>query len=128
VRLADHRHNLARAAQLGMCRPDMATRDPLALAGRVGWRATTPDRLPLVGPPVDRTAFGAARQSGRPRLDGLRHVPRCQDARHGLFVYSGLGSRGITSAALGAQVLAAWITGAPCPVEAALRDALDPAR
>ncbi|WP_338415749.1 FAD-dependent 5-carboxymethylaminomethyl-2-thiouridine(34) oxidoreductase MnmC [uncultured Sphaerotilus sp.] len=128
VRLADHRHNLARAAQLGICRPDLATQDTLAPEGRVGWRASTPDRLPLIGPPVDRLAFDAARQTGRTRLDGLRHVPRCQGAGHGLFVYSGLGSRGITSAALGAQVLAAWITGAPFPVEAALRDALDPAR
>jgi tRNA 5-methylaminomethyl-2-thiouridine biosynthesis bifunctional protein len=81
----------------------------------------------VIGPPVDRTAFDAARQSGRTRLDGLRHVPRCHGASHGLFVHAGLGSRGITSAALGAQVLAAWVTGAPFPVEAALRDALDPA-
>jgi tRNA 5-methylaminomethyl-2-thiouridine biosynthesis bifunctional protein len=128
VRLADHRHNLARAAQLGICAPDMASQESVAATGRVGWRATTSDRLPVIGPPVDRLAFDAARQSGRTRLDSLRHVPRCQGARHGLFVYSGLGSRGITSAALGAEVLAAWVTGAPFPVEAALRDALDPAR
>lgn len=127
VRLADHQHNLARAAQLGICLPDMAARETMATAGRVGWRATTPDRLPVIGPPVDRTAFDAARQNGRTRLDGLRHVPRCHGASHGLFVHAGLGSRGITSAALGAQVLAAWVTGAPFPVEAALRDALDPA-
>jgi len=128
VRLADHRHNLARAAQLGICLPDTAALETLALVGRVGWRATTPDRLPLIGPPIDPSGLDAARQTTRTRLDGLRHRPRCQDARHGLFVYSGLGSRGITSAALGGQVLAAWITGAPCPVEAALRDALDAAR
>ncbi|MEX8494921.1 FAD-dependent 5-carboxymethylaminomethyl-2-thiouridine(34) oxidoreductase MnmC [Sphaerotilus sp.] len=124
VRLADHQHNLARATRLGICLPGTAALETIEPEGRVGWRATTPDRLPMIGPPLDRTACDAARQSGRIRLDQLRHVPRC----HGLFVCSGLGSRGITSATLGAQVLAAWITGSPFPVEAALRDALDPAR
>jgi tRNA 5-methylaminomethyl-2-thiouridine biosynthesis bifunctional protein len=129
VRLSDHLRNLERAAQLGLCPVDLAHGDGLATAtGRVGWRATTPDRLPLIGPPLDRSACDAARRGGRTRMDALRHLPRCQGADHGLFVFTGLGSRGVTSAALGAQMLAAWITGAPFPVEAALRDALDPAR
>jgi tRNA 5-methylaminomethyl-2-thiouridine biosynthesis bifunctional protein len=46
----------------------------------------------------------------------------------GLFVLTGLGSRGLTTAPLAAEVLAAWVTGAPMPVDARLRDALDPAR
>ena len=106
----------------------MATQIGPQTSGRVGWRATTPDRLPLVGPPVDVAAHEIARQQGRTRMDTLRQLPRCQGADHGLFLLAGLGSRGITSAALAAQVLAAWVTGAPFPVDAALRDALDPAR
>ena len=39
-----------------------------------------------------------------------------------------LGSRGIGSAALGAEMLAATISGAPVPAEADLIDAVDPAR
>jgi tRNA 5-methylaminomethyl-2-thiouridine biosynthesis bifunctional protein len=58
------------------------------------------------------------------RLDQPRFVPR----RSGLFVFTALGSRGITWSALGAQVLASSITGAPMPLEADLLDALDPAR
>jgi tRNA 5-methylaminomethyl-2-thiouridine biosynthesis bifunctional protein len=43
-------------------------------------------------------------------------------------VFTALGSRGITWSALGAQVLASSITGAPQPLEASLLDAIDPAR
>lgn len=128
LRAADHQRNLERAAQLGLCPATLATQVGPQTSGRVGWRATTPDRLPLVGPPVDVAACEVARQHGRTRTDTLRQLPRCQGADHGLFLLAGLGSRGITSAALAAQVLAAWVTGAPFPVEAALRDALDPAR
>ena len=128
LRTADHQRNLERAAQLGLCPADGATQVGPQTSGRVGWRATTPDRLPLVGPPVDVAAHEIARQQGRTRMDTLRQLPRCQGADHGLFLLAGLGSRGITSAALAAQVLAAWVTGAPFPVDAALRDALDPAR
>jgi tRNA 5-methylaminomethyl-2-thiouridine biosynthesis bifunctional protein len=46
----------------------------------------------------------------------------------GLFVFTALGSRGITWSALGAQLLASIITGAPAPIEASLIDAVDPAR
>jgi tRNA 5-methylaminomethyl-2-thiouridine biosynthesis bifunctional protein len=53
-----------------------------------------------------------------------RHLPRVD----GLYVLAGLGSRGITSAALAGRLLASWITGAPCPVEQRLRDAVDPGR
>ena len=54
----------------------------------------------------------------------MRRVER----RAGLYLFCALGSRGITQAALGAEVLAARLTGAPCPLPASLVDALDPAR
>ena len=62
------------------------------------------------------------------RLDSPRQWPRQHDTDGGLYLCTGLGSRGLTSAALAGELLAAWITGAPFPVEAELRDALDPAR
>jgi tRNA 5-methylaminomethyl-2-thiouridine biosynthesis bifunctional protein len=105
----DHRFNLRRLQQLTGWAPTWPT------AGRVAWRSLTPDRLPLVGPvPAQATA-------GSLRLQQVRREP-------GLFVFSGLGSRGITWAPLAARVLAAWISGAPMPLESALRDAIDPAR
>jgi tRNA 5-methylaminomethyl-2-thiouridine biosynthesis bifunctional protein len=45
-----------------------------------------------------------------------------------LFVFSALGSRGIAWSALGGRLLASLISGAPCPLESSLIDAVDPAR
>jgi tRNA 5-methylaminomethyl-2-thiouridine biosynthesis bifunctional protein len=127
VREADHRHNLKQAARLGAWHSADDAPLPEGLQGRVGWRATTADRLPLVGAlPLPLSQLQAA---ARPvRLEQPRLIPRRQDAHGGLYVISGLGSRGITWAALAARLLAHWVAGSPCPVEADLRDALDPAR
>ncbi len=117
VREADHRHNLAQLARLTGSPLEPA---PAMLSGRTGWRCVTDDRLPIIGAVPD---IPAAHASARP-LDQPRRVPRLP----GLFVMTALGSRGITWSALGAQALAATITGAPLPLEAGLLDAIDPAR
>lgn len=114
VREADHAQNLAQLASLIGDVPPLA---PQRLSGRVGWRWVSDDRLPLIGAVPDAAAPSA-------RLDQPRLVPRLP----GLFMFTALGSRGITWSALGAQVLASWVTGGPSPVEASLLDALDPAR
>ena len=81
----------------------------------------TLDRLPVVGaapaldPAVRAEAF---------RNDQVRYVGR----EPGLFVFTALGSRGITWSALGAEALAAAISAATAPLEASLLDAIDPAR
>jgi tRNA 5-methylaminomethyl-2-thiouridine biosynthesis bifunctional protein len=115
VRWADHQHNLATLQRLTAWAPAI---DPALLAGRVGWRLLADDRLPLLGPLPDTSATGA-----RPP-DQPRHVPR----QPGLHVFTALGSRGITQAALAAELLASWLTGDPLPAPAALVDALDVAR
>jgi tRNA 5-methylaminomethyl-2-thiouridine biosynthesis bifunctional protein len=134
VRDADHAHNLQQAVRLGVWgTPDGSTPEtsfadlPQGLEGRVGWRATTPDRLPLVGAlPLPLAALqGAAKAI---RLEQPRLIPRRRSPQGGLFILSGLGSRGITWSVLAGRLLAHWVTGSPCPVEADLRDALDPAR
>ncbi len=123
LRDTDHQHNLATLQRLtgwhGTLRPDQLT-------GRVGWRLQTDDRLPLLGPLPDGAASGTTPGAANPsrRLDQPRLVPRLP----GLFVFTALGSRGITQAALGAELLASWITGDPWPVPASLVDALDVAR
>jgi len=130
VRSADHAHNLRQLAALtgstlvaGKREIDDAAALELADAGfvrgRVGWRATTPDRLPLVGAVPLQPPFGDAALPDQPR-----HWPRVP----GLFVCSGFGSRGLTWAPLAGRLIAAWITDAPCPLPADLVDALDPAR
>ena len=114
VRTGDHRANLAQLAQLLGHAIDA---DPAAMKGRTAWRWSALDRLPVIGAVPDSDAPAL-------RLDQPRFVPRLP----GLFAFTALGSRGITWSALGAQLLASLITGAPAPVEASLIDAVDPAR
>ena len=115
VRDSDHRDNRAKAALLIGAN---ALREADALSGRVGWRAATADRLPLVGPVPDLVA------ARPPRADAPRLLPR----QPGLWLHSGLGSRGLTTATLCAELIAAQVSGAPWPLEADLVDAIDPAR
>ncbi|TAL20725.1 MAG: FAD-dependent oxidoreductase [Aquabacterium sp.] len=121
LREADHLHNLRQALRLGALHGE--AEDWAGQAhGRVGWRATTPDRLPLIGAVPDSHAVVRARG------EQVRLLPRLRDGHGGLYLLAGLGSRGIGWTALAARLLASWVTGAPCPVELDLRDALDPAR
>ncbi len=118
VRRVDHERNLAQLTRL--------LGHPLALApsqleGRTGWRLSARDRLPLIGGVPD---VGNASTTSATRLESVQAVPRWP----GLFMFAALGSRGITWSALGAQVLAAQVSGGPAPLAARLLDALDPAR
>jgi tRNA 5-methylaminomethyl-2-thiouridine biosynthesis bifunctional protein len=116
ARARDHVHNLVQLERL----TGRSIAVPVdALQGRVGWRWSSDDRLPLIGAVPDSAAADAAS-----RLDQPRFVPRLP----GAFVFTGLGSRGITWCALGAQVLASIVSGAPVPLEASLLDSVDPAR
>ncbi len=90
---------------------------PRELEGRVGFRAATPDRLPLIGPLPDTEA-------PLPHDLQLKDIPR----HPGLYGLLGLGSRGLVWAALGAEILASRIEGDPSPVETDLTAAIDPAR
>jgi tRNA 5-methylaminomethyl-2-thiouridine biosynthesis bifunctional protein len=118
VREADHRRNLAQLARLLGRQVNLA---PTDLDGRTAWRCSSVDRLPVIGAVPDADA---ASRPDTPRLDQTRFVPRQQ----GLYVFTALGSRGIGWSALGAQLLSAWVTGAPAPLEASMVDAVDPAR
>ncbi len=117
LRASDQAYNLIQLARLTGSAP---MENAIALSGRVGWRCTAPDRLPLIG----GVPQPAAAQRHGVRLDQPRFVPRAP----GLYVFTGLASRGITWATLGARALASQISGAPCPLEASLLDAVDAAR
>ena len=73
--------------------------DPAQLDGRVGFRAVTRDRLPVIGVLAP-----------------------------GLYAAFGYGSRGLLWAALGAELLASMLEREPLPLVGALADALAPAR
>jgi tRNA 5-methylaminomethyl-2-thiouridine biosynthesis bifunctional protein len=98
-READTARNIALLAQV---RPVLAAGlDASALTARAGVRAVTPDFLPLAGP-----------VEGAP----------------GLFVLSGLGSRGFCAAPLLAEHVAALALGAASPLPRALAEIVDPQR
>ena len=106
--------------------PDLAAElDPHTAHPRASVRCTTPDRLPIVGPVPDWGFYAAA-------YDGLREG-RKQDyppaqVLPGLYVLTGLGSRGLVTAPFAAAMIAADMAGAPAPVDAAVAEALHPAR
>jgi tRNA 5-methylaminomethyl-2-thiouridine biosynthesis bifunctional protein len=85
--------------------------------GRVGYRATTPDHLPLVGalPDLEQTLKPGVRCNTFPRHPGL-------------FSLLGLGSRGLVWSALLAEHLACVINQEPLPLPGDQVDAIDPAR
>lgn len=120
VRETDHRHNLRQLARLSGWTRDPDAPLPETLQGRTGWRWVAEDRLPMIGAVADVARHPDARHTPE--------RPRFVHREPGLFVFTALGSRGITWSALGAQVLASWVTGSPAPVEAHLLDAIDPAR
>ena len=125
LRAGDHRDNAERLSGLLADPPSI---DVEKLSGRVGFRWSSADRLPLLGAvPLSGIGEQLGLDTGAatsPRPDQPRFAPRAP----GLFLFAGLGSRGIAGSALGAQVLASCITGAPMPLEADLLDAVDPAR
>ncbi len=106
--------------------PDIAA--PLtadASRPRASIRCTTPDRLPVAGPAPDWGFYAGA-------YDGLRQgrkgdYPQGQ-MQEGLYLLSGLGSRGLVTAPLAAAMIAGALTGGPSPVEPGVAEALHPAR
>ena len=91
--------------------------DVAELDGRVGYRATTPDHLPLVGalPDLNATLKPGLRFNTFPRHPGL-------------FSLLGLGSRGLVWSALLAEQLACVLNQEPQPLPGDQIDAIDPAR
>jgi len=98
VRAADHRENLARAATM---LPGFAEDvHPMGLEGLAGFRATVPDRLPI---------FGATQWPG-------------------VWTATGLGSRGLLWAPVGAELIASSLEGEPSPLPRDLAGAISPRR
>lgn len=102
-----------------------ATLDPERARPRASLRCQTPDRLPVAGPLPDLGFYAGA-------YDGLRtglkqDYPR-GEALAGVHILSGLGSRGLVTAPLLAEMIVASIVGAPSPVAADIAEALHPAR
>lgn len=101
IRPADEQHNFSKLQTLlPVAAQALASQfDHHQVYGWAGIRCATPSRLPSLGP--------------------LENVPN-------VWVSSGMGSRGLSFAALCAELLAARLHGEPLPVEQRLADALLP--
>ncbi|MDG9925340.1 MULTISPECIES: bifunctional tRNA (5-methylaminomethyl-2-thiouridine)(34)-methyltransferase MnmD/FAD-dependent 5-carboxymethylaminomethyl-2-thiouridine(34) oxidoreductase MnmC [unclassified Pseudomonas] len=99
---------------------------PAQLQGRAAFRCTSPDYLPIVGPLADPTAFAEAYAVlGK----DARQVPDTPCPwLNDLYVNSGHGSRGLISAPLCGELLAAWLGDEPLPLPRAVAEACHPNR
>lgn len=98
-RLEDHVANLARLES--MLPGFAAGLNPAQLEGRVSWRCTTPDRMPIAGEMINSP---------------------------GLHVLSGLGARGLVWAPLLAELMVSQLCQEVLPVETELAAAVSPQR
>lgn len=93
---------------------------------RAGIRVTTPDHLPICGPVISQQQFEAD-------YHDIRHGKKWKDypfPKHlnNLYVFTGLGSRGFTSAPLLAEFLCNQITGHAYPLDKLMQKTVHPNR
>lgn len=122
LRTAEHEENLGKLAVLF---PSLKL-DLGDLDGRAGMRISSPDYLPLIGPLVDAAAFNEiyaplARDASLPLQDAAPW-------QRGLYVSVGHGSRGLLSAPMAGELLAAYLNGEPAPLPKQVADVLHPSR
>lgn len=127
LRTEDHQTNLD---NLHATMPELAAswqnQDVSQFQGRVGFRCTLPDYLPLVGPVQDEAQmledFAPLRKNARAPVDTTgSYLP-------GLFINIGHGARGLAYTPLCAEILAAHINREPFPIKRDLVTRLHPAR
>lgn len=129
VTTEEHQENLDKLAALtadGWARLGGAALTPAQLGGRSGWRATTPDYLPLVGPVAQAEQF--AQHYPTPERCGPRQPGPAAPWWPGLYVSLAHGSRGLITAPLAGEALAAALHGDPAPLPGPLLEALHPNR
>lgn len=126
---AEHQSNLSLLNDISA---DLAERlgaaqlDPATLQGRAAFRCTSPDYLPIVGPLADKAAFD---QAYAQLAKDARQVPNTPCPwLEGLYINSGHGSRGLITAPLAGELLAAWVDNAPLPVPRSVAEACHPNR
>jgi hypothetical protein len=112
--------------------PDLVQRlgeenlNPQTLQGWAAFRCTSPDYLPIVGPLADAEAFS---QAYAVLSKDARQVPDTECPwLDGLYVNSGHGSRGLITAPLSGELLAAWINDEPLPLPRPVAEACHPNR
>lgn len=116
----------ANLALLKQCLPELANGLIEVKNSHVGVRATTPDRWPIIGPLPNDKFYDKAYQD----LSKGKYYQHYAEASYieGMFMLSGLGSRGLTSAAYCANILMHLVAGVAPPTSKAILHAMHPAR
>jgi tRNA 5-methylaminomethyl-2-thiouridine biosynthesis bifunctional protein len=126
---AEHLGNLAMLEEIStdlMARLRIDEQDPEQLQGRAAFRCTSPDYLPIVGPLADHAAFTQAYAALSKDARQVPDIP-CPWL-DGLYVNSGHGSRGLITAPLSGELLAAWLDNEPLPLPRSVAEACHPNR
>lgn len=126
---AEHAGNLQMLEEISsdlVNRLSAHTLAPEHLQGRAAFRCTSPDYLPIVGPLADSRAFTEAYAA---LSKDARQVPNnpCPWL-DGLYINSGHGSRGLITAPLSGELIAAWLDNEPLPLPRSVAEACHPNR
>jgi tRNA 5-methylaminomethyl-2-thiouridine biosynthesis bifunctional protein len=103
-----------------------ASLDAGALEGLAGLRCSSPDYLPVIGPVANASEF--TRTYAALSRDATRELDAPSPWLDGLYLNTAHGSRGLITAPLSGEVLAAYLDGEPMPLPIGVVDALHPNR
>ncbi len=127
VRPEDHRKNLnTLAAAVPRWETALSSQNEESIQGRVGYRCASPDYLPLIGPVPNRALF--LQNYAVLSKNARRTIAKNGEFIPGLYLSTGHGSRGLTSAPLAAEILASLICNEPLPLSRELYQAVSPGR
>lgn len=130
VRADEHEENLAMLSKLSPTLYNTLCHDtkspPTVEGGRAAFRCTSPDYMPLIGPVVRPSDFVST-------WHALRHNAALQLTTPApwvpnLYVNTAHGSRGLVSAPLSGEIIAAYLNNEPAPVSRTLMEAIHPNR
>ena len=94
--------------------------------GRAAIRCSLPDHLPVVGSmPLIEIQKQELHELYKAKADSYYPVP---SIKPNVFLLTGLGSRGLTTAPLMAEIVVSQLCGRPLPLENRLLNALNPNR
>lgn len=130
MRLSDHQNNFGYLDDFGkefqQLHIQLNEQAANNFPGRTGFRCTTPDYLPMVGPLIDEEYFDHEFTAIRKNL--ARYPRQAAKFHEGLYLNIGHGSRGLTSAPLCAELIASYLCGENFPMAKHHAEALLPAR
>lgn len=121
VRQKDNEENLKSVSNF------LPNTSPKIFGGRVSFRCSSSDRFPIIGAVHDEEFYKREYKA----LPWKKHKPHLfKNASYlpNLYISTAHGSRGLTSAILGANIITAIVENLPIPAQSDILDELHPAR